>query len=461
MSKLNARDLQNMNEKDIRDKINEVARSENIRQWDLGASVSQDSSVQVDHGEAKQMKSAQRSSITIRVWNKNGLVGITSTSDMSESGLEKGVIGAHEASKYGNPNEVPDFSPLAKAPLPELNRPIKETTGIQNLFNKLKTAEQDLLNQHNAINTVPYNGISEAIAKRLYLNSEGAHRELIRSQASLYLYARAEEAGRKPRSSGAVRLGLGAEDLDINSCVKEAASRTISHLNYKPIQTKSYLICFMPEAFLELIGAFSNMFNARSVLDGVSLSNKDSLGKNIAVPFLSLNDNGLHPEHIGASSFDGEGTPTRDLCLIKDGTLESFLHSEATAREFGVKPTGHAGLGAKVSVGPDWFVVSKTNEHSSKNNELHHIDCKHEYVLIESLNAIHSGVKQSQGSFSLPFDGWLVQSGEKISIEAATIAGDIRYVLNNILNLEDQPEVNHIGISPYVWVDNLSITGEA
>ena len=54
------------------------------------------------------------------------------------------------------------------------------------------------------------------------------------------------------------------------------------------------------------------------------------------------------------------------------------------------------------------------------------------FVMVESLGALHSGVKASQGSFSLPFDGWLVNEGEKISVEAATIAGDIRDLLNNI-----------------------------
>ena len=88
------------------------------------------------------------------------------------------------------------------------------------------------------------------------------------------------------------------------------------------------------------------MFNARSVLDGISISTKESLGKKIAVPFLTINDNGLHPSNIGSASFDGEGTPTRNLCLVDSGQLINFIHSESTARKFGVKPTGHAGLGA-------------------------------------------------------------------------------------------------------------------
>ena len=449
-----------LNASALRDRLQQLARREGIHQWDLGAACSDDCSVQVDRGEAKQLKAAQRSSITVRVWNGDGLVGITSTTDLSEAGLEKALTGAHEASRFGNPDDVPGFSPLATAPLPELDRPLKQRRGILPLLSTLREAEADLLARHPAINSVPYNGLAESLSQSLYLNSDGALREMHRTQASLYLYAKAEETGRKPRSSGAVRLALGSGDLDVSGCIEEAVERTVSHLAYRPIDTGSYRICFTPEAFLSLLGAFSSMLNARSVLDGVSLSRRESLGTSVAVPFLSLHDDGLHSGNIGASAFDGEGTPTRRISLIEGGVLTNFLHSEATARAFGVAPTGHAGLGAKVSVGPDWFVVS-TTEGVSSGHDLHHKTHQDPFVLIEDLSALHAGVKASQGSFSLPFDGWLVKGGERISVEAATVAGDIRTVLNSLLHLETESEVTPRGVSPHVWVDGLSITGEA
>ena len=449
-----------LNASALRDSLQKLATREGISSWDLGAACSDDCSVQVDRGEAKQLKASQRSSITVRVWNKDGLVGITSTTDLSDAGLEQALVGAHEASRFGNPDDIPHFSPLAKAPLPELNRPLQERRGILPLLETLRETEADLLSRHPSIQTVPYNGLAESLSQSLYLNSDGALREMERTQASLYLYARAEEAGRKPRSGGALRVGLGSAGLDIAGCIDEAVDRTVSHLAYQPIETGTYNVCFTPEAFLSLIGAFSSIFNARSVLDGVSLSKRESIGETLAVPFLSLHDDGLHPGHISAAPFDGEGTPTKNLCLINRGILKSFLHSEATARAFDVQPTGHAGLGAKVSVGPDWFVLG-TSEGCSSGNTLDQSNEKDTFVLIEDLSALHAGVKATQGSFSLPFDGWLVKGGERISVEAATVAGDIRTVLNSILHLESNCEVTHRGISPHVWVEGLSITGEA
>ena len=450
-----------LNVTSLQDQLQSFARREGITKWDLGASRSSSASVQVDRGEAKQLKAAQRSSITIRVWNQQGLIGITSTSDLSASGLEKALMGAHQASHFGNPDDVPEFSPLASAPQPDLHRPLQDAQGIQILLNQLLDAEQQLLGRHPAIGTLPYNAMNEGSSERIYLNSEGALRQAQRTQASIFLMARAEESGRKPRSGGAVRLALGSRDLDLKGCIDEAAERTISHLNYQPIDTGRYLVCFSPEAFLDLIGSFSSMLNARAVLDGVSLSKADSIGNQLAVPFFNLTDNGLHPAHVGAMPFDGEGTPTRALPLIRDGRLESFLHSEATARHFGVDPTGHAGMGAKVSVGPDWFEVSRTPSISTGAEHLDHTATRDTFVLIESLSALHAGVKASQGAFSLPFDGWLVKDGERISVEAATVAGDIRELLRSIVHLEPESVITHEGVSPYIWVDGLAITGEA
>jgi PmbA protein len=457
-----------LNVEALRSRLESLAEAAGIDRWDLSAGVGTDVSVQVDRGEAKQMKGAQRSAVTLRVWNDQGLVGITSSTDLSAAGLERALRGAHSASAFGNPDDIPAFSPLAQAPLADLDQPLREQRNILSLLETLKQAEGKLLDCHPAIGTVPYNGLSQRIGERLYLNSEGACRQQRLTSASIYLYARAEETGRKPRSSGAVRLAYGVDDLDVAGCIEEAAERTIAHLNYAPIATGRYTCIFAPEAFLDLIGAFSGMFNARAVLDGVSLSSRDSLGETLAVPFLDLHDNPLHPGNIGASSFDGEGTPTRRLALLEGGLLCNFLHSEATARAFGVAPTGHAGMGAKVSVGPDWFEVGATPGSGGGESGLDRHATSGRLageggavVLIESLSALHAGVKASQGAFSLPFDGWLIQNGVQRSIEAATVAGDIRAVLKGVIGFEGAPKITPDGLCPWVWVEGLSVTGDA
>jgi PmbA protein len=303
---------------------------------------------------------------------------------------------------------------------------------------------------------VPYNGLSQRDIERFYLHSDGARRYEARSYNSVYLYSKAEETGKKPRSAGAVRLSHRLADLDINGCLQETIDKTISHLNYQKIPTGKYRVVFSPDAFLSLLGAFSNLFNAQSILDRQSLSTPESLGTQLASPLLSVCDDMLHPDNIGQSLFDDEGTPTRQVTLIERGVLKNFLHSSGTAKRMNAQPTGHANMGSKVTVSPHFYRVSQ-GESASQTYTLEGAD---NIVLVDDLQALHAGVKSLQGSFSLPFDGWLLRNGDRISVESATVAGDFREVLKSILYVEPEAHSTPSGISPYVWVEGLSVTGE-
>lgn len=227
-------------------------------------------------------------------------------------------------------------------------------------------------------------------------------------------------------------------------------------MNYEKIKTGKYRVVFSPEAFLSLLGGFSNLFNAQSILDNQSLSNADDLGKQISSPLLSVFDDALHPANVGAESFDGEGTPTRQVSLIENGVLKSFLHSAGTAKRFNTEPTGNASIGAKVSVSPNFYHVFTT---ATPEEELS-LETAENVIFIDDLQALHAGVKSLQGSFSLPFDGWLVNKGVRTSIESATVAGDFLELLKSIIYVEKEPELTPGGVCPKIWVNELSITGE-
>jgi PmbA protein len=144
-------------------------------------------------------------------------------------------------------------------------------------------------------------------------------------------------------------------------------------------------------------------------------ASRDSLGQTLAVSFLS------DPRQRSASGQRGRlglrwrgHTHPLPSTWWTDGVLRHFLHSEATARAFGVPPTGHAGMGAKVSVGSDWLEIGAQPRGvaaASRASTALSASDGPRLVVIDSLSALHAGVKASQGSFSLPFDGWLVREG--------------------------------------------------
>jgi PmbA protein len=437
----------------------ETASKLGIKKFDIYGAIVDETSAEVDSGAPKQVSASNRASITVRVWNDEGTVGVTSTTNIDRIGLELALQSAHEASFFGAKENIPDFSPQAIADIPEREPQVAPTTKIEQLVETLLGAEKELLAAHPAIAGVPYNGLSQRDLTRFYLNSAGAMRNESGSYSSIYLYTKTEEEDRKPRSGGAYRVSRTFEDLDVKGCVAETAEKTISHLNYEKIKSGKYLVVFSPEAFLSLIGAFSSLFNAQSILDKNSLSTPESIGTAIASPLLNVSDDELHVGNIGASTFDGEGTPTRRTPLITNGILTNFLHSSVTAKRLNAKPTGNGSVGAKVSVSPNFFHIERSTAEAT-SEKIYDLATAENVILIDDLQALHAGVQASQGSFSLPFDGWLVNKGDRISIESATVAGDILTLLKAIVYVEPNVKITPSGVAPQVWLDGLSITGE-
>jgi len=434
----------------------DIAEQLGIQKFDIYGSTVDETSVQVDQGEPKQVKASNRAGVTVRVWNQEQSMGVTSTTDVDPAGLKLALETAYEASFFGVKEHVPDFSPEALEPLQATHTEQVPQAAVSELIQTLIEAEKNLLAAHPAIKGVPYNGLAQRDIDRFYLNSAGAQRREAGSYASVYLYSKTEEEGKKPRSAGAFRISQGFKQLDIQGCLQEAAEKTISHLNYQKIQSGKYRVVFSPEAFLSLLGAFSNLFNAQSILDKQSLSTPDSLGQPIASPLLSVCDDALHPDNVAPVTFDGEGTPTRRTPLITEGVLSGFLHSAGTAKRLKAQPTGHANMGAKVTVGAHFYHVFAGAEAA----QTYSLEEAENVVFIDDLQALHAGVQSLQGSFSLPFDGWLINKGEKTSIESATVAGDFLEVLKSIIYVEPEAELTPGGVCPRIWVDGLSITGE-
>ncbi|MBV8887063.1 MAG: TldD/PmbA family protein [Chroococcidiopsidaceae cyanobacterium CP_BM_RX_35] len=440
---------------DLANQARSCAAQLGIHKFDIYGSTVDETSVQVDRGTSKQVKASNRSSVTVRVWNEDQTMGITTTTDLEPSGVELALKTAYEASFFGVKEHVPDFSPEAAVPIANSDAKTPQAD-VSELMTTLLEVEKELLAAHPAITGVPYNGLAQRDIDRVYLNSNGAVRTEARSYASIYLYTKTEEDGKKPRSAGAFRISRDLPQLDIDGCLKETAEKTISHLNYEKVKSGKYRVVFSPDAFLSLLGAFSNIFNAQNILDKQSLSTPDSLGQQIASSLLCIYDDALHPDNVVAPTFDGEGTPTRRIELMTNGVLSGFLHSAGTAKRLQQEPTGHAQIGAKVTVGSHFYHVfsgAPAEQQYSLTNAL-------DVIVVDELQALHAGVKALQGSFSLPFTGWIVENGKYTSIESATVAGDFLKLLQSIIFVEKEVELTAAGVCPRVWVDGLSITGE-
>ncbi|MCB9644014.1 MAG: TldD/PmbA family protein [Myxococcales bacterium] len=428
-----------------------------LKKYDISGKVSRDVSVSAEKGSVDQISASDSTNVLVRVWHPSGAVGVTVTSDISENGLEAAFAMARDVSAQAPKEDAPIFSPEAMADLadvatPEPSEPV--SPGV--LVDAILSIEDRVMSAHPAIKAIPYNGLVQQAVTSFYCHSEGAARRKDGAHCYVYLYPKAEEEGRAPRMGHSTKLSTSFGKLDIDGCIEESVNRVLSHLAYEKIPSGKYTTVFSPHAILSLLGAFSNLWNARSILDKKSLSKAEDLGASIASPLLSLSDHPHHPKNTLMPLFDGEGTPTRHTPILQAGKLVSFLQCANTAQAMQQPLTGHAVMGARVGVSSHFLHLQRAEGAECAPRRLEDAE---DIVYVDKVTALHAGVQALQGSFSLPFDGWRYQGGKRSSIEAATVAGDILDLLKQIVYISDEEVVIPSGAAADTWVEGLSITG--
>ncbi len=84
------------------------------------------------------------------------------------------------------------------------------------------------------------------------------------------------------------------------------------------------------------------------------------LGKEIALPKVSVWDSASRPGIPNQRSFDDEGTPVTEKPIIEKGILKTYLHNLSTAKRYKARSTGNAGI-----VDPEpWNIILEPGDSS-------------------------------------------------------------------------------------------------
>ena len=200
-----------------------------------------------------------------------------------------------------------------------------------------------------------------ARAVRGVSNSEGGSAGYGRTE--IYLVTSAGFAGTYVRTSHSVSAtalagaGTGMQrDYDYSSAVHladledaagigaRAGERAVARLNPTRPKTARLPVVFDPRVAGSLLGHLSGAINGSSVARGTSFL-KESLGKRIFAAGIEVIDDPRRRRGLRSRPFDGEGVPTRSRKIIEDGVLTTWLLDSRSARQLGMKTTGHAGRG--------------------------------------------------------------------------------------------------------------------
>ncbi len=240
---------------------------------------------------------------------------------------------------------------------------------------------------------------------------------------------------------------------------KEAAKLAVKALKPKPVETATTKVIFTQFALQDLF-AYTLMGAVKA--DSVQRNQspfKGKIGEQVASENLTINDDGLYPNGLRTSAFDGEGVPHQNTPVIEKGILKNFLYDNYTAQKDGTKSTGNASRAGYLST-PG---VDTTNFHIMPQNKTSEqmLSEVGDGLIIYYLQGAHSSNPVS-GEFSVVATPcWKIKGGEIAhSCKGVMLAGNIFELLKNVSVVGGNERQMGSIIAPWVVADNVRVIGK-
>ena len=247
---------------------------------------------------------------------------------------------------------------------------------------------------------------------------------------------------------------LHGSDLDQPEKVgRTAGERTVERLNPRKVETKRVPVIFDRRVAGSLVSHLASAINGAAVARKTSFL-KEKLGERLFKAGIGVIDDPQRKRGLRSRPFDAEGVATRRLAVIEDGVLKSWFLDCATARELGLKTTGHAQRGVSSTPSP-----GASNLHlaaGSATPEALMADIAEGFYVTD---LIGMGVNGVTGDYSRGASGFWIEDGKRsYPVSEVTIAGnliDIFRALTPANDLEFRFGTN----APTVRLEGLTVAG--
>jgi PmbA protein len=437
----------------LAERLVKAARTAGADAADAVAMRSISQAVEVRDGAIEETERSEGDDVGLRV-----LVGrrqaVVSTNDLKADGVaalaERAVAMARAAP------EDP-FAGLADRDLLARNFPdldlvdsaLSDVTALETLARRAEEAGR-------AVKGVSKSGgasASAGIGGMVLLTSDGFCGSYLGSRHSISMQAIAGE-GTAMETDYDYSSALHAADLDPPEKIGQTAGeRAVARLNPRKVTTRKVPVVFDPRIAGSLVGHLASAANGSAVARKTSFL-KDKLGECLFAPGIEIVDDPLRRRGLRSRPFDAEGVAAARMALVADGVLKSWLLDSATARELGLKTTGHAhrGVSSAPSPGP-------TNLHlapgTSSPERLIGDIAEGFYVT----DLIGMGVNMVTGDYSRGAAGFWIEKGQRTyPVSEVTIAGHLIDMFRTLTPANDL--VFRYGTNaPTVRLEGLTVAG--
>lgn len=244
------------------------------------------------------------------------------------------------------------------------------------------------------------------------------------------------------------------DDLETPEAIgASAGERAVRRLNPRKVETRKVPVVFDPRMAASLAGHLASAVNGQSIARKTSFL-RDRLGERLFKPGVAIIDDPTRRRGLGSRPFDGEGVAARRLALVEDGVLKSWVLDTTTARELGLKTTGHASRGVGGAPSP-----GTTNLHLAAGTETRAalIGAVKDGLYVTDM--IGSGVNMVTGDYSRGCSGFWIENGElTYPVAEITIAGNLADIFLNMTPADDL-SFRHYVNAPTVLVEGLTVAG--
>lgn len=246
--------------------------------------------------------------------------------------------------------------------------------------------------------------------------------------------------------------------LDLDGVVQRASSQALDLLGATQPTTRRVSLILDQRQSATLLSVIAGTLNGSRVIKGRTPF-ADRVAETIATPLLTMLDDPIDPDSLGAESHDGEGLATRRVPLIADGILQGFVWDSYTGRRNGTGSTGSAQRGARGLPSPGIHALSV---HAGAGGTLEQLIAGvDDGVLVFGFAGLHSGVNAVSGDLSLGVEGRMVRNGQLAEpINEATVGSTLQRLLLDIVAVGSDRTHLPSGVStPSLVIGDVMLSG--
>jgi PmbA protein len=243
-------------------------------------------------------------------------------------------------------------------------------------------------------------------------------------------------------------------DLEDGAVVgNRAGARAVRRLNPRKAATAKVPVIYDPRVSSSLVGHLAGAINGAGIARGTSFL-KDKLNQRIFGADVSIVDDPHRPRGLRSKPFDGEGLANRRRNLIDQGVLTGWVLDLRSARQLGLKSTGHASRGTSSPPSPSltnlYMAAGKLSPKEMIGGVLNGF-----YIT----ELIGMGVNGVTGDYSRGAGGYWIEHGElAFPVSEVTIAGNLMDMFLNLTPASDL-EFRRGTDAPTIRVDGMTVAG--